>query len=89
MKQILKKAVKQMSDSIQGLLKAFAKQPGCEGYKGDAKQIDSPTGKRVSSRRLADRGLLEARPVHLTLPAPIPTEASLNVANTKVLPPLP
>ena len=39
MKQIFKKAVKQMSDSIQGLLKAFAKQPGCEGYKGDAKQI--------------------------------------------------
>ena len=39
MKKILKKAVKQMSDSIQGLLKAFAKQPGCEGYKGDAKQI--------------------------------------------------
>jgi len=38
-KTILKKAVKQMSDSIQGLLKAFAKQPGCEGYKGDAKQI--------------------------------------------------
>lgn len=39
MTKILKKAVKQMSDSIQGLLKAFAKQPGCEGYKGDAKQI--------------------------------------------------
>lgn len=39
MKKILKKAVKQMSESIQGLLKAFAKQPGCEGYKGDAKQI--------------------------------------------------
>ena len=39
MKKIFKKAVKQMSDSIQGLLKAFAKQPGCEGYKGDAKQI--------------------------------------------------
>lgn len=38
-KKILKKAVRQMSDSIQGLLKAFAKQPGCEGYKGDAKQI--------------------------------------------------